>query len=155
MADFNGAVGYAGKHPVQVGLGVVVVGLIFMLLMRKPPPAENSGGGGGIAAFYQAQAVQSGVNAQIRAAEMQSNAAVAISGQRTGAAVQISAINAALAEDLASIDATSRLNQTNAEGWWQHILAHNYNVGLANSAAFGYNANIVQLRQYIPPSFGG
>jgi hypothetical protein len=85
MSGLNGAITFAKAHPVPVGLGVFVGGLILWMMLR--------GGGGdsqaadpAASAYYDAQARQAASDDALSIAQINANAAVALglSGNETG-----------------------------------------------------------------------
>lgn len=152
MSGFNGAVSWAGKHPITTAVGAFALGAV-LLLMLKGGGGSAASSGGNASAFFAAQAQQAAIQGATAQTQAQSNAAVAINQANVTGSVQIASIGGATSEDLANINATSQLNLTNAEGWWQHILAHNYNVGESNNGPGSTNVSTAPFL-YNPPTFG-
>jgi len=77
MSGFNGAVKWAGDHPVMVAVGVFGIGAIILLMMQ---PKSSGGGDNGMGAFYAAQSAQAASGNSLMAIQEQSKAAVALGG---------------------------------------------------------------------------
>lgn len=92
--NFKGAISYAESHPVPVGLGVFVIGLVVVYLFSRNSAASSDPSGQiaqansvATSAYYAAEGQQGAAGDALQTAMVNANAAVAINGQNTGASV--------------------------------------------------------------------
>lgn len=106
MAGIQGAVEWAGKHPVPVAMGVFAVGAIILLMMRPTSSGDN-----GMSAFYAAQSAQAASGNSLMAVQDTNKTQVALADIAGQYGVQVNTIRAQTDVSLAGINADVLNNQ--------------------------------------------